>query len=120
MFEIIFYNSCGSVVFGGGRTESRFKIIEADGLGLSGKSYKSCTFENCPGQETVNVHTNARTITLKGDFFMGREYADDYKNALSVLDKEGTLEVRYEGSKPRKILITETEWLEIQARNSDG
>ena len=26
----------------------------------------------------------------------------------------------YEGSKPRKILITETEWLEIQARNSDG
>ena len=25
----------------------------------------------------------------------------------------------YEGSKPRKILITETEWLEIQARNSN-
>ena len=24
----------------------------------------------------------------------------------------------YEGSKPRKILITETEWLEMQARNS--
>ena len=26
----------------------------------------------------------------------------------------------FEGSKPRKILITETEWLEMQARNSDG
>ena len=26
----------------------------------------------------------------------------------------------FEGSKPRKILITETEWLEMQARNNDG
>ena len=25
----------------------------------------------------------------------------------------------FEGSKPRKILITETEWLEMQARNND-
>lgn len=101
MFEIIFYNSCGSVVFGGGKTESRWRIIEADGLGLSGKSYKSCTFENCPGQETVYVHNNARTITLKGDFFMGQEYINDYKNALSVLDKEGVLEIRTRGDAVR-------------------
>jgi len=101
MFEITFYNSCGSVVFGGGRAQSRFRIIEADGLGLSGKSYKSCTFENCPGQETVNVRQNARTITLKGDFFMGQEYIEDYKNALSVLDKEGTLEIKTHGDTVR-------------------
>jgi phage-related protein len=94
MFEIIFYNSCGRVIFGGGRAESRFRIIETDGLGLSGKSYKNCTFENCNGQETVEVHTNARVITLKGDFFMGQNYIDDYKNALSVLDKEGYLELK--------------------------
>ena len=97
MFEIIFYNSCGSVVFGGGRSESRFKIIEADGLGLSGKSFKSCIFENSVGQKTVDVHDNARTITLKGDFFIGGDYLDDYKEAFAVFDKEGVLEIRHRG-----------------------
>ena len=101
MLEIIFYNSCGSVVFGGGKSESRWRLIDTDGLGLSGKSYRSCTFENCPGQETVEVHKNARTVTLKGDFFMEDGYLSEYKNVLSILDKEGTLEIRGRGERVR-------------------
>ena len=97
MFEIIFYNSRGSVTFGGGKSESRFRIIEADGLGLSGKSYKSCTFQGFAGQETVDVHRNARTVTLKGDFFMEQGGLDGLKSALCVLDKDGILEVRNRG-----------------------
>ena len=101
MFEIIFYNSRGRVVFGGGKSDSRWRIIEADGLGLSGKSYKTCTYENYPGQETVKAHTNARTITLKGDFFMGSGYLNEYKNVLSVLDKDGVLEILSRGTAVR-------------------
>ena len=97
MFEIIFYNSRGSVVFGGGKSESCWRIIKADGLGLSGKSYKSCTFFGSLGQETVDVHRNARTVTLKGDFFMEAEGLDTLKEALYVLDEAGTLEIRNRG-----------------------
>ena len=98
MFEMVFYNSIGSVVFGGGKSNSAWRVIEAEGLGLSGKSYKSCTYDNYPGQETVNVHTNARTITLKGDFFMQSDYLDTYREALSVLDKKGVFEIRNAGT----------------------
>lgn len=94
MFEIVFYNDKGSVTFGGGRSESNWRVIETDGLGLSGKSYTSCIFENSIGQETVNVHINARTITLNGDFFMTENYKSEYKAALTTLDKDGILEVR--------------------------
>ncbi len=97
MFEIVFYNNKGSVLFGGGKSSSRWHIIEVDGLGLPGKSYKTCIYENCVGQETVNLHTNARTITLKGDFFMSNGYVNEYKNVLSILDKEGVLEIRNMG-----------------------
>lgn len=96
MFRIIFYNDIGSVTFGGGASESNWRIIEADGLGLAGKSYKSCVFENAIGQETVSARVNARTVTLKGDFFMDENYKTEYKTVLSVLDKEGILEVREE------------------------
>ena len=101
MFRIIFYNDKGSVTFGGGKSESNWKIIEADGLGLSGKSYKSCIFENSIGQETVSTHINARTITLSGDFFMEENYKSEYKNALAVLNSEGILEVREENGNRR-------------------
>ena len=93
MFRMIFYNDKGSVTFGGGASESNWRIIEAEGLGLSGKSYKSCVYEDSIGQETVDVAVNARTITLKGDFFMGENYRQEYKAALSVFDSEGTLEL---------------------------
>ena len=94
MFEIIFYNGEGSVTFGGGKSESNWRIIETDGLGLAGKSYTSCVFENSIGQETVNVHVNARTVTLKGDFFMTENYKSEYKSALTTLNSDGILEVR--------------------------
>ena len=101
MFRIIFYNDKGSITFGGGASGSNWRIIEADGLGLSGKSYKSCVFENYVGQETVSVRVNARTITLKGDFFMAENYKSEYKAALAVLDNEGTLEIRQEDGNRR-------------------
>ncbi len=45
-----------------------------------------------------------------------------YPRAARLIDELEKKKVigPFEGSKPRKILITETEWLEMQARNSDG
>ena len=101
MFRIVFYNDIGSVTFGGKASEGNWRIIEADGLGLAGKSYKSCVFENSVGQETVSRRTNARTVTLNGDFLMDGDYKSEYREALAVLDKEGTLEVSDEGGNRR-------------------
>lgn len=115
MFEIIFYNSRGSIVFGGGKSESRWRIIEADGLGLSGKSYKSCTFSGFAGQETVEVHRNARTVTLKGDFFMEAESLTELKEALNVLDADGIFEVR-KGGEARRIKAYCTQFLPLEKK----
>lgn len=117
MFEMVFYNSIGSVVFGGGKSNSAWRVIEAEGLGLSGKSYKSCTYDNYPGQEIVNVHTNARTITLKGDFFMQSDYLDTYREALSVLDKKGVFEIRNAGTALR-INAYCTQFLPLEKKGS--
>jgi DNA segregation ATPase FtsK/SpoIIIE-like protein len=45
-----------------------------------------------------------------------------YPRAARLIDELEKAKVigPFEGSKPRKILITETEWLEMQARNSSN
>ena len=45
-----------------------------------------------------------------------------YPRAARLIDELEKAKVigPFEGSKPRKILITETEWLEMQARQSNG
>lgn len=117
MFKITFYNDKGSIIFGGGRSQSNWRIIETDGLGLSGKSYKSCIYENFAGQETVNAHRNARTITLKGDFFMAENYKSEYRTALSVLDREGILEIWQSGIN-RRIKAYCVQFLPLEKKGS--
>ena len=115
MFEMIFYNNRGRIVFGGGKSLSNWRIIEIEGLGLPLKDYETCIYEGVSGQETVNIHTNARTITVKGDFFMNGEYVDEYKNALAVLEKGGMLEIKNRDEK-RRIFAYCTEFVPLDRK----
>ena len=81
---------------------------------------------------------SARALLLKMKFAVGRDknakvssqkiplaifaetkrYWSIFEPILDELEKKKIIGP-FEGSKPRKILITETEWLEMQARNLD-
>lgn len=111
MFKITFYNDKGSVVFGGGTSQSNFKIIKADGLGLIKKNYVTAYYENTYGGETVSKQVMQRTITLCGDFFLGDNYCEEYSNALYVLNSEGVMEIEY-GIVRRRIGARCTELIE--------
>jgi len=94
MFNLTFYNERGTITFGGGSSNSNFKIIQTDGLSFCGKTYNSVSYYNCDGQETVSENMNPRVITLKGDFELGQNYQTELSSALAVLNKEGTVEVQ--------------------------
>ena len=92
MFEITFYNENGRVVFGGGKSDSPFRVIKTDGLGFPEKKYVTVSYEDTPGQETVSEQVKPRTVTLSGDCFISGDYTE-YSTAISVLNKPGVLEV---------------------------
>lgn len=102
MFNIRFYNETGSVDFGGGRSQSPWKITDADGLSFCGRTFKYAKYAGSDGQKTTGVTVNSRTITLSGDVRL--ESGDDFeiKKAVTVLENEGTLEVNT-GISKRKI-----------------
>lgn len=108
--KITFYNEVGSVVFGGGKTSSRFKIIEIDGLGFCGKSYDFVSYYNTDGQDTISEKIMPRTVTIKGDFEFS-DNTEEFAEALSVLNKKGTLEVE-SGNIKRKIDARCTDFLQ--------
>ena len=96
MFSIRFYNETGSIDFGGGRSGSCWKVMSADGLAFCGRKFTCAKYAGQDGQKTTNVTVNARTITLSGDVFCGDGFASDFKDAMTVLENEGTLEIKTE------------------------
>lgn len=96
MFSIRFFNETGSIDFGGGRSGSCWKVTSADGLAFCGRNFASVKYAGQDGQKTTNVTVNARVITLSGDFFIGNNFAENFKTAMAVLEKAGTLEVATE------------------------
>lgn len=93
MFSIKFYNETGSITFGGGRSASSWRLTNAEGLTLVGKSFKTARYANQDGQETTSVTSNARTITLSGDITIGDNFAVEYASAIATLENAGWLEI---------------------------
>lgn len=94
MFNIRFYNEYGSVDFGGGESESVWKITKADGLAFCSRTFSCARYTDQEGQTTTNVSVNARTITLAGDIFCGNNNSDSILNsAMTVLEEDGILEI---------------------------
>lgn len=94
MFNIRFFNEIGNIDFGGGRSGSCWKVTSADGLAFCGRNFGFVKCAGQDGQKTTNVTANARVITLSGDIFRGDNFAVDFKSAMAVLEKEGTIEIR--------------------------
>ena len=93
MFRIRFYNETGNIDFGGGTSGSRWKVTSADGLAFCGRTFTSAKYMGQDGQKTTGVTTNARVITLSGDFFCIGNFAEDFKSAMTVLENDGVIEI---------------------------
>lgn len=94
MFNIRFYNETGSIDFGGGSSDSNWKVTTADGLAFCGRSFTFAKYAGQDGQKTTDVTVNARTITLGGDVFLSDGFDLEFKSAMTVLEDEGTLEIQ--------------------------
>ena len=93
MLSIKFYNETGSITFGGGKSNSPWRITSAEGLAICGKTFNTARFIGQDGQETTSVVGNARTITISGDITIGENFCAEFSSCLATLDKEGWLEV---------------------------
>ncbi len=93
MFQIKFYNESGSVIFGGGKSTSPWRLTVAEGLALCGKTFTAARYAGQNGQETTAAVSNSRTITLAGDAYMDGDFSGEYASAIATLEKEGWLEI---------------------------
>lgn len=101
MFEIKFYNEAGAVSFGGGTSESGWRLTAAEGLALPERSFKTARYSNTAGQEITDTVVAARTITLSGDVIIDNNFDTKYEDALKILYLPGTLEINSYGTKRR-------------------
>lgn len=93
MFCIRFFNKFGEIIFGGGMSNSIWKITACDGLSFSGKTIVGAKFAGQDGQETTSVTNNPRTITLAGDVLLDHHSRPLYQKALQILQEDGFLEI---------------------------
>lgn len=93
MFNIRFYNESGSIDFGGGKSESLWKVTKVDGLSFCTREFTYAKYAGQDGKKVTDVTVNPRTITLCGDVFISDNFAEEFKMAMTVLEEEGTLEI---------------------------
>lgn len=111
--KLILENERGKVVLGGGTNES-FNVISVEGLGFPGKSYTTVECVGNSGQDTVNVHTNSRVITISGD--VSTKDNNVLEKLIDVLTQDVCLTV-LTGKKKRKIY---TKIREFEIYNKKG
>ncbi len=92
MLVIKFYNERGQITFFGG-SPGKWRLTAAEGLTLSGRTFKSARYAGQDGQETTQTVINPRTITLSGDVETDGNFLAEYAEVLTTLEKEGTLEI---------------------------
>lgn len=110
--KLILENEKGKVVMGGG-VKYGFNIISIEGLGFPGKNYTTVECVGKSGQETVNIHTMSRVITISGDVFVKDN--NILKKTIDVLAQDVWLTI-YNGKKKRKI-YTKIKEFEIYNKN---
>ncbi len=115
MFQIKFYNESGSIIFGGGKSTSPWRLTVAEGLALCGKTFTAARYAGQNGQETTAAVSNARTITLAGDAYMDGDFKSEYASAIQTLEKEGWLEIDTEYAS-RRILARCCEFRERERK----
>lgn len=93
MLSIKFYNESGNIIFGGGRSDSLWRLTAAEGLAVIEKNVTAVRYAGADGQETVAVVGNPRTITLSGDIRINDSFREEYSADLATLEREGWLEV---------------------------
>ncbi len=93
MFKIRFFNELGEVTFGGGSSQSLWRVTAAEGLTFTGKSFSVARYIGQDGQETNSVVSNARTITISGDVVIGEDFERIYSSVLKALSEDGVLEI---------------------------
>jgi len=93
LFNIRFFNETGSIDFGGGNSGSLWKVTTADGLSFCGRTFTYAKYAGGEGRKTTDVTVNSRTITLGGDIYLGENFKESFKNAMTVLENEGILEI---------------------------
>ena len=94
MFNIRVYNERGSGDFGGGKSDSNWKITAADGLAFCGRNFTYARYTGTDGQRITDVSLNARTITLSGDVVCDSDgFAREFNRVMTVLEDEGILEI---------------------------
>ena len=67
MLHIVYENKNGKLDFNGGKGKYPWRILEIDGLGLTGKNYETAEYPGGIGQRTLSETLNARTISIQCD-----------------------------------------------------
>ncbi len=111
--KLILENEKGKIVMGGG-VDCDFNLLSAEGLGLPPKSYTTVERVGKSGQDTVNVHTMSRIITISGDIFIKDNHNID--RLPKVLAQDIWLTV----CKGRKIRKIYTKIKEFEIYNKNG
>lgn len=109
MLSIIYQNKNGRLDFNGGSGQQPWRILEIDGLGLTGKSFNTASYPASLGQKTLSETIEARTISIQCDVnSISSAYGSDHSNqweiskALKILNEPGTLFI-HDGYRKRKI-----------------
>ena len=109
MLYITYQNENGRLDFNGGSGSRPWRILEADGLGLAGKSFNTASYPSGVGQKTLSETVGARSITIQCDVSSISGYDGVTRNnrweiskALKILNLPGKLLIR-DGQRTRKI-----------------
>lgn len=109
MLYITYQNENGKLDFNGGSGHFPWRILEIDGLGLSGKSFHTAAYPSSVGQKTLSETVGARTISIQCDvnsiassYGAARSNQWEISKALKILNEPGTLLIR-DGRRTRKI-----------------
>lgn len=109
MLYITYQNDNGRLDFNGGGGHRPWRILEMDGLGLTGKSLNTAAYPSSVGQRTLSETVSARTISIQCDvnsitgyYGSARSNQWEISKALKILNKPGILLIR-DGHRTRKI-----------------
>lgn len=93
MFSVRFFNETGMIEFGGGQSQTPWRVTNAEGLSFCGRTFEYIKYEGKDGQKITGVSVNSRTVTLSGDVYIKDKFSNMYASAMSVLEDEGILEI---------------------------